>query len=142
MLFGEYKHAVDAKNRLFIPAKFREQLGESFIVIRSTWEDEHILSVYSQAEWADIEARLAAQSRAKTRDIKRFWGRSGIEVSPDSQGRILLTQALVEYSGLGKSAVIIGCTSHAEIWAEDAYERMIEAEDAAAFEQQLLDMDV
>jgi len=142
MLFGEFKHAVDAKNRLFIPAKFREQLGESFIVIRSSSGDEHYLSVYSQEEWADIEARLAQQSRAKTRDIKRFWGRNGIEVTPDSQGRILLTQALIDYSGLEKSAVIIGCTRYAEIWAEDAYERMIEAEDAAAFEQQLLDMDV
>lgn len=142
MLFGEFRHAVDAKNRLFIPAKFREQLGESFIVIRSTWEDEHILSVYSQAEWAEIEARLAAQARSKTRDIKRFWGRNGIEVTPDSQGRILLTQSLVEYSGLGKQAVIIGCTGHVEIWSEDAYERMVAAEDAEAFEQQLRDMGV
>lgn len=142
MLFGEFRHAVDAKNRLFIPAKFREQLGESFIVIRSATEDAHYLSVYSQEGWADIEARLAEQPRARTRDINRFWGRNGLEVSPDSQGRILLTQALIDYTGLDKSAVVIGCGRYAEIWSEDAYERMIAAEDAAAFNQQLLDMGV
>ena len=142
MLFGEFKHAVDAKNRLFIPAKFREQLGESFIVIRSSSGDAHFLSVYSQESWADIEARLAEQPRSRTRDINRFWGRNGLEVSPDSQGRILLTQALIDYTGLDKSAVVIGCGRYAEIWAEDAYERMIAAEDAAAFEQQLIDMGV
>lgn len=142
MLFGEFKHAVDAKNRLFIPAKFREQLGESFIVIRSATETEHYLSVYSQEGWADIEVRLAEQPRARTRDINRFWGRNGLEVSPDSQGRILLTQALIDYTGLDKSAVVIGCGRYAEIWSEAAYERMIADEDAAAFNQQLLDMGV
>ena len=142
MLFGEFKHAVDTKNRLFIPAKFREQLGESFIVIRSTNEDKHYLSVYSQEGWADIEARLADQPRLKTRNINRFWGRNGLEVTPDSQGRILLTQALIEYTGLEKTAVIIGCGRYAEIWSESAYERLIAEEDAAAYEQELLDMGV
>ncbi|MBR7184784.1 MAG: division/cell wall cluster transcriptional repressor MraZ [Clostridia bacterium] len=142
MLFGEFKHAVDAKNRLFIPAKFREQLGESFIVIRSSSGEEHYLTVYSQKEWAQIEERLAEMPRTRTRDIKRFWGRNGLEVSPDTQGRILLTQALVDYTGLDKSAVVIGCGEYAEIWSEAAYERMVAAEDAADFEQQLLELGV
>ena len=59
MLCGEYKHAIDAKNRLFIPAKYREQLGESFIVIRGSEGDERFLTVYSQDEWKEIEAKLA-----------------------------------------------------------------------------------
>ena len=142
MLFGEFKHAVDAKNRLFIPAKFREQLGESFIVIRSSSGDAHYLSVYSQESWAAIEARLAEQPHIRTREINRFWGRTGLEVSPDSQGRILLSQALVDYCGLEKSAVIIGCGRYAEIWSERAYERLVEAEDASAYEQQLIEMRV
>ncbi|MBR6708900.1 MAG: division/cell wall cluster transcriptional repressor MraZ [Clostridia bacterium] len=142
MLCGEYRHALDAKNRLFIPAKYREQLGESFIVIRQAWEDEQYLTVYSQSEWAEIEAKLAALPRARARDINRFWGRNGLEVSPDSQGRILLTQSLVDYIKLNKNAVIIGCGRYAEIWAEDSYERMVAAEDAAAINDQLLDLGV
>lgn len=142
MLCGEYRHALDAKNRLFIPAKYREQLGESFIVIRQAWEDEQYLTVYSQSEWAEIEAKLAALPRARARDINRFWGRNGLEVTPDSQGRILLTQSLVEYIKLNKNAVIIGCGRYAEIWAEDSYERMVAAEDAAAINEQLLDLGV
>lgn len=142
MLFGEFRHSVDAKNRLFIPAKFREQLGESFIIIRSSSDNEQYLSVYSQETWAEIEARMADQPRSKTRSINRFWGRNGIEAVPDSQGRVVLTPALIAYCGLSKSAVVVGCGRYAEIWGEEAYARITEAEDAAAFEQQLLDMGV
>ena len=107
MLCGEYRHALDAKNRLFIPAKYREQLGESFIVIRQAWEDEQYLTVYSQSEWAEIEAKLAALPRARARDINRFWGRNGLEVSPDSQGRILLTQSFPHFRRPASRAALL-----------------------------------
>lgn len=142
MLFGEFRHAVDAKNRLFIPAKFREQLGESFIILRNSSAGEQHLTVYSQESWAEIEARLAEQPRSMTRSINRFWGRNAIEAVPDSQGRVLLTPALIAYTGLEKSAVVVGCGRYAEIWSEEAYARITAAEDAAAFEQQLIDMGV
>ncbi len=137
MLCGEYKHALDTKNRLFIPAKYREQLGETFIVIRGSEQDERFLTVYSKAEWAEIEAKLASMPRSSTRALNRFWGRNGLEATPDSQGRILLSQSLVDYVGLGKSAVIIGCGSYLEIWSEEGYDRMVAAEDEAAMEQQM-----
>ena len=140
MLCGEYKHAIDAKNRLFIPAKYREQLGESFIVIRGSEGDERFLTVYSQDEWKEIEAKLASMPRSSTRGLNRFWGRNGLEATPDSQGRILLSPSLVEYVGFGKSAVIIGCGSYLEIWSEEGYERMVAAEDEAAMEQQMKEL--
>lgn len=140
MLCGEYKHALDAKNRLFIPAKYREQLGESFVVVRSSEGELRFLTVYSQAEWAEIEAKLASMPRSSTRGLNRFWGRHGLEATPDSQGRILLSPPLVEYAGFGKNAVIIGCGSYLEIWSEDGYECMVAAEDAEAMEQQMKEL--
>ena len=71
-----------------------------------------------------------------------FAPRSCAASMTDSQGRILLTQSLVEYIKLNKNAVIIGCGRYAEIWAEDSYERMVAAEDAAAINEQLLDLGV
>lgn len=127
MLLGEYKHSLDPKNRIFIPAKYREELGESFIVAQSM--REACLRIYSKEEW---EAYIAPIKRldGKDRDrIIRTLTRNASQVSADSQGRIVLTPALIEFAKLQKNAVIVGCGGYAEIWSETNHAAMVEEED-------------
>lgn len=136
MLSNEYRHAVDAKNRLFIPAKHREKLGDSFMVIRSV--SEKCLNVYSLSEWSKFEDKLKTLPASQTRDLIRFIYRNAIEAVPDSQGRILLTQGLKDYAMIDKNTVIVGCGTYAEIWSEDKYDEKVEQENPSAYNELLM----
>ena len=123
MLWGEYRHSLDAKNRLFIPAKHREELSETFMVAKSI--HENCLRVYSMKEWEEYIAPILRLERKVSEMILRTLHRDAAQVSPDSQGRILLPAALVQYAGIEKSAVIVGCGKYAEIWSEADYETTV-----------------
>lgn len=120
MLGGEYRHAKDAKNRIFIPAKLRDELGETFVVAKDI--REKCLKVYSLSGWEAYIAPLKEQNRKLSEKIMRFLHSSLVQVSPDSQGRIVLAQELIDYADLEKNAVIVGCGDWAEIWAEASYD--------------------
>ena len=127
MLSGEYKHGLDAKNRLFIPSKHREELGESFVVAKSI--REKCLRVYSMKEWeAYIRPIEGLDGKDKER-IVRALSRNAAQVVPDSQGRVVLTPDLIKYAEIDKNAYIVGCGRYSEIWAEANYEAMIAEED-------------
>lgn len=130
-LCGEFKHAVDAKNRLFIPAKHREQFGETVMVVRDL--DNKCLLVYSLSEWDKYrETVLEKVPSTKRRDVNRFLFRNSLEAGYDSQGRILLTPTLCDHAEISKgTAVIVGCGDYAEIWNEENYEKKVASEDAA-----------
>ena len=116
MLSGEYKHSLDPKNRIFIPSKHREELGESFVVSKSI--RERCLRVYSMAEWdAYIEPIKKLDGKDKDRIIRAL-SRNAAQVSADSQGRIILTPDLIAHAELEKNAVIVGCGGYAEIWSD------------------------
>jgi MraZ protein len=121
MLGGEYRHSLDAKNRIFIPAKLRDELGETFVVAKDI--RENCLKVYSLSGWEAYIAPLRAQKRSLSEKIMRFLHSSLSQTTPDSQGRIVLPAELVEYAAIEKNVVVVGCGDYAEIWAEDAYER-------------------
>ena len=127
MLTGEYRHSVDAKNRLFIPAKLREELGEELIVARDFRHP--ILKVYSLQGWNDYIAPIKKQDRKVAEPVLRYLHRNAAKVMPDSQGRILLPQALLEFAQIEKNAVIVGNCDCIEIWAEESYVAVIETED-------------
>ena len=127
MFLGEYRHNLDSKNRLFIPAKFREELGESFVVAKLMRGE--CLRVCSVAEWDKYIEPIRNMQRKDSEKIFRALTKEAIQVSPDAQGRVVLSAALVEKAGLTKNAVIIGCNDYVEIWSEEAYQRMIEEED-------------
>lgn len=110
---GEYNHNVDAKGRLFIPAKLRDELGERFTVTRGL---DKCLAIYPAVEWAVLEERIRALPMSKARDLQRFFFSSAFDAEPDSQGRILLPAGLRQYAGLSREATIIGASNHAEIW--------------------------
>ena len=113
MFTGEFNHTVDAKNRIFVPAKFREELGESFMVVRDIRGP--ILKVYSLEGWQEYLAPIRAQERRLAERALRYLHRNASQVTPDSQGRILLSASLLEYAQIDKDAVFVGCSDYCEI---------------------------
>ena len=109
---GQYQHSIDAKGRVFIPAKLREELGETFYV---TMGMDSCLSVYSDASWAKFTEKFESLPYTKTKAMRPLFANAA-KCEPDSQGRILLPQKLRAYAGLDKDVVIIGVSNRAEIW--------------------------
>ena len=129
MLSGEFKHGVDPKNRLFIPAKHREELTatcESFMVAKSI--REKCLKVFSMSEWEAYISPITQMERKDSERILRALHRDASQVTPDSQGRIVIPVSLLQYANITKGAVIVGCGTYSEIWAEESYDFMVEEE--------------
>lgn len=121
MFMGEYSHSVDAKGRLIVPAKFREQLGEQFVITKGV---DGCLYGYSDEEWKRIEEKFR-QVNLTTKDARKFMrfffaGAASCEV--DKQGRILIPSVLREFAGLEKEVVLVGVLSKIEIWDKERYE--------------------
>ena len=129
MFSGEYKHNIDAKNRLFIPAKHREELGETFMVAKSI--RDKCLKVYSMEEWEEYISPILRMPRKDHEAILRSLHRDAAQVSADAQGRIVVPVALVQYAGISKAAVVVGCGKYAEIWSEEEYDRTVDEENFA-----------
>ena len=127
MLSGEFRHILDTKNRLFIPAKHREELGESFMIVRSI--RENCLQVYSMEEWEKYIEPIKRMDRKDSERILRTLHRNAVNVSADAQGRVILSPSLVEHAQITKGAVVVGCGTYAEIWSEEIYEKALEEED-------------
>ncbi len=121
MFMGEFSHSLDAKGRLIMPAKYREQLGEKFVVTKGT---EKCLSVYSMEEWQDIEKsfRDILRTGKVARQFARSFFAGAAEIEIDKQGRILIPQNLKEYAGLKKDVVLAGVMNRIEIWDKDSWE--------------------
>ena len=126
MLSGEFRHILDTKNRLFIPAKHREELGESFMIVRSI--RENCLQVYSMEEWERYIEPIKRMDRKDSERILRTLHRNAVNVSADTQGRVILSPSLVEHAQITKGAVVVGCGTYAEIWSEEIYEKALEEE--------------
>ncbi|EXJ22862.1 Cell division protein MraZ [Alkalibacterium sp. AK22] len=121
MLLGEYKHNIDAKGRLIIPSKFREDLGVSFIVTRGL---DGCLFGYPMDEWTALEAKLKQLPLAKkeSRAFTRFLYSAATECSLDKQGRINLPNTLITHASLEKSCYIVGVSDRIEIWSEEKWD--------------------
>ena len=113
MLVGQYDYAIDAKGRLNFPARFRDTMGETFIVTR--WLD-HCLAAFPAEEFEKVAAKIEEKGLVKGRKVSRMLYASAVEVTPDKQGRIQLPAKLREYAGLDHDVTIIGSRSFAEIW--------------------------
>ena len=128
---GEYPHSIDAKGRLFMPVKRREDLGERFIVTKGL---DTCLFVYSSNDWQVLEDKIRSLPLSKSRDLQRFFFSSAAECEPDGQGRILIPQNLREYAGLKKDVTVIGVSGRSEIWDSEkwkAYNDTITSESIA-----------
>ena len=111
-LTGSYQHTIDAKGRLFMPAKLREELGDVFYLAMGL---DGCLSVYPETSWEGFMEKLAQLPTAQTRAMRTFFANT-IKCEPDSQGRILVPQKLRTYAKLEKDVVINGAQNRVEIW--------------------------
>lgn len=121
MFMGEYNHTVDAKGRLIVPSKFRENLGDEFVVTKGL---DGCLFVYDNNEWNAFEEKLKTLplTNKEARQFVRFFLAGAASLEVDKQGRILLPANLREFAGLDKEAVLIGVASRIEIWSKERYE--------------------
>lgn len=121
MFMGEYHHNIDDKNRLIIPSKFREELGEEFIITRGI---ENCLFVYSKEDWQKIVTKLESLPFTKkdARNFIRFFLSGATVAELDKQGRINISQTLVSYSNLTKECVVIGAGNRLEIWSKEDWD--------------------
>lgn len=116
MLFkSAYYHSLDAKNRVFIPAKFRDLLGEEFVIFKGS---EKCLYVYTKEGFENVSRQFM---NINNREVQRAFFSQVVEVSSDKQGRVTLTADQVEHAALTKDVAIIGAGSRIEIWATENY---------------------
>lgn len=118
---GTYRHSLDSKNRFFIPAKYREQLGDTFYITRKLTTNS--LVIYSEEEWDKKTEIIDNIADSVGEDIKELFYSEAIDPTPDAQGRVTLTPALVEYANIDKNIVIKGYGSYIQIWSEESWER-------------------
>ena len=123
MFMGEYSHNIDAKGRMIVPSKFREQLGDEFVVTKGL---DGCLFVYPNEEWQNIEEKFrnVPLTSKDARKFSRFFFAGATTCEVDKQGRILLPAALREFAGLEKDVVLVGVGSRVEIWSKDKWENM------------------
>ena len=126
MLMGQYDYAIDAKGRLNFPAKFREEMGATFIV--TCWLD-HCLAAFSGEQFEKIAEKIEEKGLVKGRKVTRMLYSSAVEVTPDKQGRIQLPAKLRGYAGLEHDVTIIGNREYAEIWDTAAWNKTQEDAD-------------
>ena len=123
---GQYAHNIDAKGRLFIPAKLREELGETFHV---TIGPDHCLTIYPNDTWDDFMAKFHDMPYSKGKSLRAL-SANAVDCEPDGQGRILIPAKLRKYADLETEVVVIGSFDRAEIWNAERWAR----EEAMAFE--------
>ena len=123
MLLGEHEHTIDDKNRLTLPARFREALGEGVVVSRGL---DECLYVFAREEWARImEQRLAELDpfSREAREMERYFFSGAVEADVDKQGRVMIPAALTSYAKLARDVVVAGVRNRLEIWDREAWRK-------------------
>ncbi|NFU37304.1 division/cell wall cluster transcriptional repressor MraZ [Clostridium botulinum] len=121
MFIGEYNHGLDPKNRIIIPAKFREELGKNFVLTKGL---DGCLYVYPKSQWEVLQKKLETLplTNKNARAFVRFFFSGAHELELDKQGRTLIPQNLLEYGQIQKEIVSIGVSNRIEIWSKKKWE--------------------
>lgn len=121
MFLGEFKHTVDSKGRLTIPAKFRPQLAAGVVITRGI---DRCLFLFSMAEWEKLSQQVSQLpiTQQEAREFRRLIFSGASDVVPDKQGRILIPSYLREYANLDSEVVIVGNNTYIEIWNAEAWQ--------------------
>lgn len=122
MFMGEYQHSLDDKGRLIVPAKFRDALGESFILTRGL---DNCLYGYPHSEWKMIEEKIKQlpTNNPETRAFMRLFFSGAVEAELDKQGRIMIPQQLREHALIEKDVYVIGVSTKIEVWSKENWEK-------------------
>lgn len=120
MFMGEYNHTIDTKGRMIVPSKFREQLGNEFVVTKGL---DGCLFVYPNEEWQNIEEKFRniPLTTKDARKFSRFFFAGAATCEVDKQGRILIPPVLREFADIQKEVVSVGVLNRIEIWSKDRW---------------------
>ena len=121
-MIGKYPAKLDDKNRLFVPAKLRGELGENFIVTLGLNCGHKCLTVYTAEEWERLSANYNALSISQRAGATSLIFMNATECAPDKQFRFSLTQFLIDYASIDREVMIVGRAGQAEIWDAAEYE--------------------
>ncbi|APH07074.1 division/cell wall cluster transcriptional repressor MraZ [Bacillus weihaiensis] len=143
MFMGEYHHTIDIKGRMIVPSKFREGLGEMFVLTRGL---DQCLFGYPMSEWKLIEEKLKTLPLTKkdARAFTRFFFSGATECELDKQGRINIATPLLQYAKLEKECVVIGVSNRIELWSKSIWENYV-AEQEDSFDEiaeNMIDFDI
>jgi len=132
MLLGEHEHTIDDKNRLTLPARFREELGAGVVVTRGL---DECLNVFAREEWERLVGRqldaLDPFSR-EAREMERYYYSGAVEVEIDRQGRVMIPAPLSTYAKLGREVVVAGVRNRLEVWDREAWRKQREEFEGSA----------
>ena len=133
LFIGEYRHSLDTKGRVIVPAKFRDGLGDKFVITKGL---DGCLFAYSKEEWTNFENKIKTLplTNKDARAFVRFFFSGAVECEIDKQGRTLIPPMLRDYATLNKDLVIIGVSTRVEIWSQEKWDNYSEAEDLEADE--------
>lgn len=143
MFMGEFQHNIDTKGRIIVPAKFREGLGDNFVVTRGL---DKCLFAYPMDEWKLLEEKLKKLPLTKkdARAFTRFFFSGAVECEVDKQGRINIPQPLRNYAVLDKECVVIGVSNRIEFWSNENWENYFNDSEESFGEiaENLMDFDI
>lgn len=132
MLLGEYDHSLDDKNRLTLPARFRQSFSDGVVLTRAL---DGCLAVYTRDGWEKfVESRLAVLDplSKESRQMSRFMFAGASETELDKQGRVMVPAPLIEHAGLGREVVVAGVRDHLEIWDRAAWREQLKEVEGSA----------
>ncbi|MBQ6814575.1 MAG: division/cell wall cluster transcriptional repressor MraZ [Lachnospiraceae bacterium] len=139
MFMSEYSHSIDAKGRVIVPAKFRDGLGDSFVVTKGL---DGCLFAFPSEEWASFEEKLKSLPMANkdARKFVRFFLAGATLAEVDKQGRILLPSVLRESAALEKDVVLVGVGNRVEIWDKKRWEESTSFDDMDEIAEHMADL--
>lgn len=139
MFMGEYNHSIDTKGRLIIPSRFRDELGDEFVVTKGL---DGCLFVFPQNEWQAFEEKLKTLplTNKSARQFARFFVAGATPCELDKQGRILLPGTLREFAGLEKDVVLTGMLNRIEIWSKEKWIENNSCDDMDDIAEQMTDL--
>ena len=126
MFMGQYNHSIDTKGRVIVPSKFRDKLGDTFVITKGL---DGCIYGYADEEWKNLEEKLATlpMTNPNARNFARFFLAGAAELEIDKQGRILIPGVLREYAALDKDVVLVGVAGRIEIWSKERWDAAAES---------------
>ena len=121
MFLGEYSHSIDAKGRLIVPAKYREELGEKFVISQGF---DGCLYLYPEEQWIEFDKKLDSlpTSNKQSRELARFFRSNADYAELDKQGRVVICEKHRKYADIGKEVILAGVGKKIEVWSKERYE--------------------
>ena len=115
---GSYPHSLDSKKRVFIPAKYRDDLGDEFYITRKFGK---YLSIYTAEDWQAYVEKIEKLPESDAEEIQDFILGAAQKCTPDASGRIILDELLMRHAGIEKNVVFVGAGRQIRVWSEEAW---------------------